>query len=765
MKESFRYVNNHDMRRMDAWDKVTGKAMYTGDIKMFGMLYAKSVFSKYGHAKILKVDVSEALKYPGVVDVITGADVPGMKTFGENVQDEYAIAFDKVRQYGDAVAVVAAESEEIAEEAAKLVKVEYEELPGLYSPEAAMNSDIAVTDLYPDNIYCEYKASFGDVEVGFKESDIIMERRYKTQWQEHAYTEPEAVIAYCEPRDGAITVWGCLQNLFMARESVAKCLGLPFSKVTIRQAVIGGSFGGKQETTVALAVRVAVLAQRTGRPVRIVLTREESFRETMKRHPFDMKIKIGCTKDGKLKAMQGDFISDAGCYVNKSKGIMGKAVCLGMGPYKNANTLFVGHPIMTNNIHTGSYQGFGNPQGTYARESAMTEMAELLGLSPYQFRKMNVLHTGDFSGTGQKMDWCRMGAEDVLDAVAKEIDFENKYWKYKKENAENNSDIKRGVGISLTLHGNSTGTIIPDEGRVYLVCEEDGSVTVHIGLTEIGQGLYTTMRILTAECLCCDIDDIRIMDADTNGSPLTGAALASRGTYLGGHAIRDAAKQIHATMRAVLSQKYRLPDNQIEFKDGMVQVGNETITFKQACKITYDMGKAPCAVGTYKTPPLTWDGKTGTGEPFYMYTFSATAVELEVDMATGKTNVIRSCAAHDVGRAINYQGAVGQVLGGIINAQGWALTEDINSKDGVIRNLNYDNYIIPTSMDIGDVTAIIVENPDPRGAFGARSLGEPAFDPCAPAFIAAVNMAMGGKKHVRNLPANLEAVYFCKEDE
>ncbi|WP_195276843.1 xanthine dehydrogenase family protein molybdopterin-binding subunit [Anaerotruncus rubiinfantis] len=753
---------NKTHERIDGMEKVTGKAIYGSDVRMLNMLYAKGVYSEYAHAKILSIDKSKALALEGVADVVVAKDLPGSKTIGEVVSDQYVLADDKVRMYGDVVAVVAAETPEIAAEAVKLVKVEYEPLPALHDPRTAINNPTVVTDLFPTNVYCDYVASNGDIEKGFAESDLIFEQDYETSWQEHVYTEPEVVIGIPSIHDGAVTVYGCLQNLYMARESVCQCLNIPMSRVTIRQTVIGGSFGGKQESTVSIAVRAALLAVRTKRPIKYLLTREESVRETFKRHPFYMHMKIGVTKDGMLRAISGDFISDAGAYVNKAKGIMGKAITLGAGPYNSPSAYFYGRAVMTNNIHTGSYQGFGNPQGIFARECAMTEVAEKLGLSPYEFRRRNIMKTGDVNGTGQKMDWCRIGALDVLDAAAKEIDFENKYWKYSRENK---GSVRRGVGISCSLRGNSVGTVIQDNGRVYIEVEEDGSVLVSIGLAEIGQGLLTTMKIMTAEALGCDISRITINDPDTSRAPLTGAALASRGTYLGGHAINDAAAKIHAIVSEALCEKYEIAPEEIHYYDDKVTFGETEMPFDKAVKLCYDSGRTAASVGNYKTPPLTWDGKTGHGDAFYMFTFSCAMVEVEVDMDTGKTEVLKSVAAHDVGRAINPQMAKGQIVGGLVGAQGWALTEDLGCKDGVIRNLNYDNYIIPTTMDVREVVPIIVENPDPRGPYGARSLGEPAFDPCGAAYVNAVNHAMGNGKHIRSLPANLEAVFFCEEEK
>lgn len=748
--------------RIEVRDKVIGKTAYASDIKIKNLLYAKGVASKYASAKILNIDTSLALALSGVVCIVTANDIPGDKVIGEVVQDQYVFSCDRVMHKGDVVALVAAETYEIACEAAKLVKVEYEVLPAITDVHKAIDNPQVVNPNYPRNICAECHAGIGNVEKGFEEADAIVDEEYNTCYQEHAYLEPEVVLAIPGRRDREMIIKGCTQNLYMTRLSLKRCLNIPLAKATVIATPSGGSFGGKLESPEVMAVRAALVALKTGRPVKYILTREESITQSYKRHPFYFKFKAGATSDGKITALVADSLADGGAYVNMSDGVIFKAVSLGSGPYKIANTYCHSIAVMTNNIPTGSCRGFGNPQAIFARELGLTELAEKVGMSPYKFRQKNILKTGDISGTGQKMDFHKVSALEVLDKVASELDYEQKYWKYKKENE--GKTIRRGVGLSLSHRGNSVGTGILDVGRVYIEVEQDASVLLSIGFTEIGQGLHTTMCQITAEALGTDFERVTINESDSSRSPLTGACIASRGTFIGGNAIIDAANKIKNIIAQSISETYNVDIKDIAFYGDEVTFKDKKLTFEKAVECCYNTGRTPASPGTYVVPDLKFDPETGEGDPFYEYTYSCIGTEVEIDTCTGESRVIKTVAAHDIGRAINPEMAKGQMYGGAVMSQGYGLLEDLGMSNGTVYHDNFDEYLLPTIMDVNDVKVIIVENPDNRGPFGARSLGEPSLDPGAAAFVNAVNNALGSLGKIRSLPANLEKILFAGND-
>lgn len=760
--EQFRAINQNKMR-IDVKDKLTGKAAYGADLYMEGMLYAKGVQSRHPHARIRGIDASAALSLPGVACVLTAKDMPGDKVIGEEVQDQFVFSDDRVLGRGDVVALAVAETMELAHQAAALVKVDYEILPAVLDMWEAIDHEQVINPNYPRNICSECHAGIGNVETALAAADAVVDEHYETCLQEHAYIEPEAVLAIPGPREGGVTVKGCLQNIFMPRLSITRCLKIPMNKVTIIAVTSGGSFGGKLESPEVMAVRAALAAIRTGRPVKYVLTREESVEQSYKRHPFSFHVKAGATRDGKITGIYMDSRADGGAYTNMSPGVIFKGVSLGSGPYLIENTYAHSIAVFTNNAVCGSFRGFGNPQAIFARECCLTELAEKLGMSPYLFRRQNILKRGDISGTGQLMDFHDVGALDVLDKVAEALGFEDKYWRYKQENV--GKSIRRGAGLSLSHRGNSIGTGLLDVGRAYVEVEADASVLVSIGLTEIGQGLHTVMCQIAAEALGIDADRVSINPADSSRSPVTGACIASRGTIIGGSAVVNAAERIKRILKEAIAKKYTVEADAVVFDNGNFLFGGQSLTFEESVSVCYLCGMTPAANGTYVVPELPFDEKTGEGDTFYQFTYSCIGAEVEVDTCTGQTRVIKVAAAHDIGRAINPKMAMGQMQGGAVMAQGYSLTENLAYNSGKIGHSNFDEYKLPTMLDVSEVIPIIVENPDERGPFGARSLGEPSFDPGAGAFINAVNQALGELGKVRSLPADPERIISLAEAE
>lgn len=751
------YSVHQNKQRMEVSEKLDGTAVYGGDLSFPGTLHAVGVAGNYASAAICSIDSLKAGQAPGVVCVLTAKDIPGDRKMGEDVQDQYIFAADRLLFKGDIVALVVADTYDHAREAAKLVTVQYEKLPTLSDTKTAEGNRYVINPDCPDNICSQCFIHKGEPEQELLRAEEFLEEDYETSYQEHAYIEPEAVVAIPDPDGGGVTVRGSMQNIYMPRLSIHRSLKLPMSRIRIVASEIGGSFGGKLESPEVMAVRAALAALRTGRPVRYVLTREESFEQSHKRHPFRFHIKMGADRGGILRSFYASSTADCGCYANMSPGVIFKAVSLGAGPYRIDHVHCESRAVYTNNIHTGSMRGFGNPQAIFARECAMDEMARRLGMSPYRFRKLNVLHDGEETGSGQKLDFHHVGAEEVLDRVAQAIGYEEKYKKYTEQNP--GKTRRRGVGLSLSYRGNSIGTGLNDTGRAYVEVEADGSILVSIGLTEIGQGLRTTMAQIAAEGLQADMNRVAVNEADSSRSPLTGACIASRGTLIGGNAILDACRKIQKIMAEALAEKYQVePDSvRFTFEEAIIEK-RERIPFSEAVAVCYETGRTPASPGSFKVPELSFHPETGYGDTFYQYTYSCIGAEVEVDICTGQTKVLKLAAAHDIGRAMNPAHAKGQIIGGAVMSQGYGLTEKLTSKNGILLSRNFDSYAVPTSLDVREVIPMIVENPDERGPFGARSLGEPTLDPGGGAFINAVNCALGELGIIRSIPADPETI-------
>ncbi len=751
------------LERIDARAKVTGRAEYGADIRLPGMVYCKGVYAAHPHARLLCVHTEEAARAKGVVCVVTGADIPGEKMFGELYVDQYALVCDKTRFYGDVIAVVAAESQEEADAAAELVSADYEELPILATPKMALQSEIPINEKYPDNICGNVHVRKGNALDALKQAEVTVSGTYKTGFVEHAYIEPESVSAIPDRMRRELTVLGCAQAPYNLRLSVARMLNIPIAQVIVKPSVIGGSFGGKIESVESLAVRAGLVALKTGRPAQYTLTREESIRESYKRHPIDFDIQLGANRDGTLVAMQVEAIGDAGAYINMSPPVMYKTATLGPGPYRIDHVDYNATSVMTNNVHTGSMRGFGTPQAIFALENAMDELAERLNMSPTELRRKNLLQNGDVSPCGHLLDFNEVSIRSVMEKAAAEIGFDEKFARYSAQNKDGRR-IRRGVGIAVSMRGASIGADGNgfDVARAYIEVLEDGSVNVDLGLTELGQGLRTCQSQMVAEGMGVSFERICFGHTDTSRSPATGACIASRSTLLGGGALKDASDRVHAIMARALSRKFGKATDDIVFAEDRVKFADVDIPFAEAAKICYDLCETPIAVGTYVVPKLNWNEHEGYGEPFYTYTYSCHAAEVEVDLDTGSVEVIRMVGCHDMGRAINPALAKGQIYGGLAMAQGMALLEDLghNAKTSALKNLNFEDYLLPTVLDVPDDNApLLDEHPDPRSAFGGRSLGEPATEPGAGALICAVNHALGRPGLIRELPADLDRVF------
>ncbi|MFH0799235.1 MAG: xanthine dehydrogenase family protein molybdopterin-binding subunit [Pseudomonadota bacterium] len=731
------------MKRIDAYEKVTGRALYADDLSLDRMIHAAPLFAAYPRAIMRRISVERARAHPGVIDVITAADVPGAKQVGGIIPDQFVIADDSVRYSGDVVAVVAAESAEIAREAVSLIIVDYEPLEPVLDPEAALRKGAPQIHAGRDNVVSSFRVRHGDVKKGYKASTLSVEAEFRTSFVEHAYMEPESCVAILEP-DGSVTVYGGMQHPFSTRRNVAAALGMPFARVRIVQTTLGGGFGGKDDTIAAICARAAILAIRNKRPVKITYTREESIRESYKRHPFHIRYKAGIGADGKFRAMEADFVADGGAYCAASPFVIWRPTVQCTGPYAVPNVRCDSKAVYTNNTYTGAMRGFGTPQQVFACESFIDMCASRAGMDPLAFRKLNFFKQGASTHTGQKLSGHTVAVAEVTDRALSELGWGKKY-KLCSRGKTGADGLLRGVGFATSYRGVSLGAEGNDFCSAIINIQPDGSLLLEVGVSENGQGLKTAMTHICAKELGIGEERIRFIDTDTSSIPDGGPTVASRGTLVGGNAVIDAANRIKSMMRPVLSELVGASKKGYVYKNG--RIGNpqnrKGIPFEKAVAACHARKMYLHALGVFSGPKVGWEERTGQGNAYFTYVYGCQACELNVEKKSGRVRVNRVVAAHEVGKAINPQMAAGQIFGGIAMGLGFALSEEIRHQNGVIQNLNFNTYRLTRSTDVPEMTAILVENPDPAGPWGAKSLGEPTNELMGAALANAIYNATG----------------------
>ncbi len=745
-------------RRVDALGKVTGTAKYAADFNSPFQLYGKVLRAKYPHARILSIDKSRALTLDGVEAVLTAADIEGSKAFGVVMKNQQVLAEDKVRFLGDGVALVAARDEETAAEALSLIDVAYEQLPTVVDPEEAMRPD-APRIHAEDNIFVHHKVRKGDVEKGFAESDFIIERKFKTQFVEHSALEPEAVLA--EPGEhGGVIITGSVQNLFSSRRSVAETLNIDLNKVQIIQATLGGSFGGKDEVMTSMCCRAALLCMKTGRPVKMVNSRDESFLESYKRHPYVLYYKWGAKKDGSIRAMEIRCIADGGAYASMSPFVTWRSVVQATGPYACDNVRTDVFAVYTNNNYTGAMRGFGSPQVNFAIESMMDELAEKVGMDPLEIRLKDGFERGATTATGQRLNHC-VSLKDVLRRASEASQFQKQWREFRSAPP---SSKRRGIGLACSYRGVSLGAEGTDAVGTIVSVQTDGSVIVSSGVTDMGQGAQTQMAQIAAEILGISMERIQFLNTNTSRVPDSGPTVASRGTIMGGSAAQKAAETVRSTLLSVGAELAGCGVGDLDLVDNYLvntRTSRRVASFAELAAETFKRGKPMYGFGWHKSPRTTWDEETGQGDAYFTFVYGANVAEVEVDMETGKVDVIDFVSVHDVGKAINRSTVLGQFYGGVAMGLGYGLLEEFELESAIPKQLNFDEYLLPTAMDVPAIRAIIVENEDEAGPFGAKSVGEPTNEIAAPAIINAIYNATG--KRITELPASLERVLLGRK--
>ncbi|WP_064605051.1 molybdopterin cofactor-binding domain-containing protein [Photobacterium sp. J15] len=748
--------------RTDGLAKVTGQAIYGDDIKMPGMLYGVCRYTDIPAGKILSIDTSEADAIEGVVRIATFDDIPGDPTAGVIIRDYHPICRDFVRYSGDAVAVVAAETYEAACLAADKIKIEYEPFAPINTVHEALEPDARL--IHPEsgsNIVAEHHTHKGDAAKAIEQAEMVLERTYQVGFQEHGYIEPESITAYLDPTSRDLIITGSIQNPHRVRGFVAGFMGLNQSQVDVRRAVMGGSFGGKDDGVDHLACRTALMASLTGRPVKITYTREQSIIESTKRHPYHMNYKVGFSRDGRIQGIKIDILADAGGYAACTPFVTWRSVVQAAGPYDIEHVRVDIKGVYTNNSMSGAMRGFGSPQIIFANESLMDEIAEACNLDPVKIREINALKQSGKSITGQCFDNHTVSAIEVLDKAALQSEFLAKQEHYRRLNASRDP-VKYGIGLALSYRGCSMGAEGVDTSSALVTVNADGSVNVSTGVCENGQGLQTTMSTIAAEVLGLKLADVNFVEPPTSLIADGGPTVASRATVTGGNAVKDGAEKIKARIFDVI--KADLGVSQIDethWADGYIHSKHDDekkISFADAANKTKWAGVNLAAYGWFDQPAIHWDEEKGTGSPYFTWVYGCQIVDLKVDTSTGKVELLDVTAVHDVGQVINKVGFEGQVAGGIAQGFGLGVLEDFNIEHGNVKSENLDSYLLPTIKDIPTLNIEAVENHDAGGPFGAKSIGEPAAELAAAAITNAVAFATSVRH--RQLPLTLEQIFL-----
>ena len=756
--KDFKFLNR-SIPRVDAYDKVTGKARYAGDLEFAGMLFGGTLYSPYASARVTRIDTSKAQAVPGVKAVMTFADLTKMESWGS-----YRYMTDIIRFQGDAVAIVAADTHEAVEDALAAIEVEYEELPAVFTIEEAMAEGAhVVREEYPDNIHTpgNFKVRKGDVEAAFAQCDRIIEREYNTHPVEHAYMEPEAVVAVPDYGTTEMTVYASCVNPFFTRHWVADALGVQRTKVRIVQQVLGGSFGGKEELLGQVACRAALLAQRTHCPVKMVVSREESIIGSTKRHPMRLRYKVGVNNDGKMQALQCEIAENCGAY-SMHQFMNFRASVHAAGVYEIPNVHVDVFGVLTNTVTAGAMRGYSSPQIIFAQEQLMEEVAEELGMDIVEFKKLNMLRQGGTTPTGQYLD-AEVILEEVMDKVMAESDFQAKRVAYAAQDPA--AVHKKGIGLAICYRGCGLGAESSDSSGCIVEVHDDGSIMINSGLVENGQGLKTAFTQIVSEVLTIPPEKINFIGVDTHTISDGGITAASRATAVGSISLKRAAEELKGHLINTVSElMFHCPPENIDLVDGffvMKGVPDAMIPFDVVCNAHYWTGHQSTVYCWNRPAELGYSFEAGGGgKAFPSYTYSAVVAEIDVDTETGAVDVLKVYSGHDVGTVVNPMMARGQINGGVAMGQGFALMEELGIRKGILKNDNLDTYIIPTSLDVPKVEPYLFECDDPAGTFGAKSLGEPATEAVAAAIANALYNATGDR--VRNLPANLERVLLHK---
>jgi CO/xanthine dehydrogenase Mo-binding subunit len=768
--------------KVDGPELVTGRARFTADYKFPGMLYGYARRAAMPAGRIRSIDTAEALRVPGVAAVLTARDIPGPNLIGILPPcDQPLLAAEEVRYEGESLALAVASTREAARLAAAAVRVQIDPLPPILTLDEALAA--GARKIHPNgNITYQKRLVKGDVRRGFAQADVVVENTYHTSFQEHAYLEPEAVLAV-PGGDGRITVYASCQSPFHLRGHIAANLGVPASRVRVVQAYTGGSFGGKDDVATEIGTLAAVAAVRCGVPVMIAHERAESIIGSNLRHAARIHYKTGARRDGTLVARQVEVLLDGGAYASESPFVTMKALIHTAGPYLVPNVFVEATAVYTNKTYCGAFRGFGVPQVTFASESQLDELALALRMDPLELRRRNALKPGQPTATGQvfpqsvglletieRIDELRRaagppggkdGAGESRGRAAgamtgsaqptgagreREAAGATADRAYPALRSTQRERYRLGRGVACLLQGISNGAEGIDVVGASVQVSQDGSALVGVGLTDFGQGARTMYAQVASEVLGIPLERITVRQADTDSVHDSGPTVASRSTTVGGMAVLKAAREVAASLRTMAASMFKCPQDRVLLQEGFAVLagpGEARIPLGEVATAAYWSGLPLMHLAFSRAPDARFDHETHQGDIYIAYNFGTHLMDVRVDTWTGRVEVLRHLAAHDVGRVINPLGLEGQVEGGALIGFGLAHLERVESEGGLIRNANFADYALPTVLDRLPTQTLAVEDPNPTGPFGAKGVGEPPVAGTAAAFANAVADALG----------------------
>jgi CO/xanthine dehydrogenase Mo-binding subunit len=720
---------------IDAREKAMGNAVFGADVVLPKMLHAAVLRSPHAHARIVAIDATAAEKLPGVRLVATGRNTPA-KMFGAMINDERFFASDEALFVGDAVAAAVAVDRETARAALDLIKVEYEPLPAVLDMAAALEPGSPLTRQdFKSNVAHHVELSRGDMEQGWREAAVIHEETFSLPYQHQAYLETQVCTAAWER--GRVTIWAPSHAPRGMAVVVQKAFDLPDGTVRYHQTYVGGGFGAK--TYMFICVQTALLAKMAGVPVQLVYDREEDFQVTTPRIPMLITVKMGAAADGRITAKDTRIIADNGAASLYAPTIVDTTSTRVDTLYRFKNLHVVTDLVYTNKIPTSAFRGFGNPQAHFAVESMMDILAEKLGMDPVDIRLKNATQPGDVSAHGWIVHSC--GLSETIERARMEID-----WDKKRVPAEGK---KRGVGLACGLHVSGNRAIAPTGDGSYAQVKvfEDGTVHIASSEAECGQGSKTVFALIAAEELGVPYDKIFVEPVDTDVTSFGVGAVASRVTVLGGNAVKAGALAAKKRLEEAAAWHWGCDPSGVTLQEGqLINLKTESaMPIAEAATHYVGMtgGSRLIGEGFFRADGVVVPDKTKYGNISLAYAFATQAAEVEVDTETGEIKVLRLIGVHDSGKILNPTGFEGQIEGGLVQGMGYALIEDYYFKDGRVMNPNYTDYRIPTSLDIPDLKVLSVETQDPNGPYGAKSVGEMAMVPTAPAIANALYNAVG----------------------
>lgn len=730
------HLFGHSVIRKEGREKVTGRARYVDDLTFPGMLHGVTVRSSVARGRIRGIRFGEGIPWKEFT-VVTAADIPGKNEIALIEHDQPCLAAEAINHPEEPIVLLAHADRYLLEEARRAVRIDVEPLPAIFSLEDSIAKRAVIYG--QDNVFKSYRVEKGDVDAAMAKADIIVEGEYRTGAQEQLYIENQGMIATANPIDG-VTIWGSLQCPYYVHKALVQLFGLPAEKIRVIQAETGGGFGGKEEYPSMIAAHAALLAWKSGKPVKIVYDRAEDMVATTKRHPSRTRHRTGVTRDGKLVAMDIDFVIDGGAYATLSSVVLSRGTIHAAGPYSCSNVRIDSRAMATNTPPHGAFRGFGAPQSIFALERHLDQVARALNLTPEEFRRRNFIREGQTTATRQLIN------EDVdfkalLDRAFLESDYYAKRERFARENS--GSAIKRGIGFSSFMHGAGfTGS-----GEVYLASVVDleatseGNVRVLAASTEIGQGTNTVFSQIAADALGISYDRIEIAQPDTGAVPNSGPTVASRTAMVVGNLVATAALGLKKTL----------------LESGLLCDSCTEAEFVRACKRYIETRGPLRSRAQYEPPPgLHWDDMTYSGDAYGTYAWAVYVAEVAVDMVTFEARVTDFVAVQEVGKVIHPVLAAGQIEGGVAQAIGMALYENVVWREGRMANGQMTNYIMPTAADIPPIRVFFEETPYPFGPQGAKGIGELPMDGPAPAIVNAIENATG--ICVREIPATPEVL-------